>query len=77
MSRLIEVFLLATALPAELAARMKLIPGACSFRDAKVQRLENLASDTAAGLAVLAAAKSELGGKRNNEGVKKSGDCAK
>src|SRR5690606_38542734 len=30
-----------------------------SFRDAKVQRLENLASDIAVGLAVLAAAKTE------------------
>src|SRR5215471_10604452 len=31
----------------------------CSFRDAKIQRLENMASDIAVGLAVLAAAKTE------------------
>jgi hypothetical protein len=38
-----------------------------SFRDAKVQRLENMASDIAVGLAVLAAAKTEQRLKREGE----------
>lgn len=38
-----------------------------SFRDAKVQRLENMASDIAVGLAVLAAAKTEQRLKREAE----------
>lgn len=49
-----------------------------SFRDAKVQRLENMASDIAVGLAVLAAAKTDnaSSARRISEGSRRSGSDA-